>query len=97
MISIIVMSCDLFNVALVSSVEARVNGCFGPKRTFRSNIYLEGPVYPVNIKRSKITVKHDKHCKWFSVKCGTLCPLYIGRVPHFLTFSIETKYFTCFL
>ena len=66
MISIIVMSCDLFNVALVSPVEAR------GKWTFRSNIYLEGPVYSVNIKKSKITVKLDKHCKWFSVKCGTL-------------------------
>ena len=50
MILIIVISCDLFNVALVSPVEARSKWTSRSKKTFRSNIYLEGPVYSVNIK-----------------------------------------------
>ena len=73
MISITVMSFDLFNVALVSPVEAR-SKCTSRSKTAISvqYIYLEGPDYSVNIKKSKITVKLEKHCKWLSVKCGTL-------------------------
>ena len=43
MISIIVTSYNLLMVALVFTVEA------SGKRTFRSNIFLEGHVYSVNI------------------------------------------------